>query len=211
MRLVPSWGAGGRRRHPVSLQDSRFRQYGKAMGWTWDEDRGRMVGEVGGWPVSAYEDDTTGEIVVVLHTPATMSPLVVRPRVSGKSVAVDHDGLTALMTGDAAFDAVYEVRASEPWFALLVLSAGVRASLVAAPVQRWATDEDDLVSVGPALRDPLDLLARMAALTAVLESVPWEAYDDPGVPPSREEVASAIDRRRHRLRHHEESALIQRD
>ena len=194
----------------ASLRDSRFRQYGHAMGWTWDEDRGRLVGEVGGWPVSAWEDEDRSS-VIALHTPAAMSPLLVRPRPRGGSVAVDHDGLTPLMTGDKAFDEAYEVRASEPWFALLVLSSTVRAALIAAPTQQWTTEDCDLVSLGPQLRDPLDLLARMAALTAVLESVPWEAYSNTTVPPGRGEVVAALSRREHRLRHQEAAALAQPD
>lgn len=198
------------RHRAASMRDSRFRQYGQAMGWTWVEDRGRMVGEVAGWPVSAYEDESHAS-VVVLHTPAAMSPLLVRPRAHGGSIAVEVDGLTALMTGDRAFDEAYEVRAAEPWFATLVLSPTVRESLLAAPAQQWTTEGSDLVSVGPPLRDPLDLLARMSALTAVLESVPWEAYSDTSVPPGRSEVVAALSRREHRLRHHEDGALVQRD
>lgn len=199
-----------RRQRVVSLRNSRFRQYGHAMGWEWDERRDRMVGEVGGWPVSAYEDESHAS-VVVLHTPAAMSPLLVRPRALGGSVAVEVDGLTALMTGDRAFDEAYEVRAAEPWFASLVLSRTVRQALLAAPSQQWTTEGSDLVSVGPPLQDPLDLLARMSALTAVLESVPWEAYSDTSVPPGRSEVVAALDRREHRLRHHEDVEVLQRD
>lgn len=204
--LRRSW----RRRRDASLRVSRFRQYGNAMGWVWDEDRQCMVGEVVGWPVSAYEE-ADGTSVVVLHTPAVMSPLLVRPRVRGGSIAVEHDGLTALMTGDVVFDQAYEVRAAEPWFAMLVLSHSVRAALVAAPTQQWTTEGSDLLAEGPPLRDPLDLLARMAALTAVLESVPWEAYSNNNVPPGRSEVAAALDRREQRLRDHEEAELVQRD
>ena len=209
-RSVRRLGLVWRRHRAASLRDSRFRQYGHAMGWTWDEDRGRLVGEVGGWPVSAWEDEDRSS-VIALHTPAAMSPLLVRPRPRGGSVAVDHDGLTPLMTGDKAFDEAYEVRASEPWFALLVLSSTVRAALIAAPTQQWTTEDCDLVSLGPQLRDPLDLLARMAALTAVLESVPWEAYSNTTVPPGRGEVVAALSRREHRLRHQEAAALAQPD
>ena len=166
--------------------------------------------QIAGWPVSAY-DGVDGTTVIVLHTPAAMSPLLVRPRVQGGSVAVELDGMVGLMTGDARFDAVYEVRAAEPWFATLVLSAEVRSALVAAPEQQWTTDGADLIAEGPMPRDPLDLLARMAALTAVLESVPWEAYSDPSVPPDKSEVAAALDRRENRLRHHAEAELVQRD
>lgn len=205
-RLHTLW----RSKRASQRRDSRFRQYGQAMGWAWDEDRTGMVGEVGGWPVSAYES-ADGAAVVVLHTPASMSPLLVRPRVHGGSVLVEVDGLTPLMTGDDAFDEAYEVRAGEPWFALVVLSAAVRGALLSAPAQQWTTDGKDLVSVGPELRDPLDLLARMSALTAVLESVPWEAYGDPAVPPGRVAVSAAMVQRAKRLDRQQEAALVQPD
>jgi hypothetical protein len=208
--VIGRFRSAWRGRRARNLRSGVFQRYGRAMGWVWDDNRGRLMGEVNGWPVAAYEEPD-GSSAIVLHSPAAMSPLLVRPLGRGPLPALEMDGLVPLMTGDADFDAAYQVRAAEPWFAMLVLTGPVRGALLAAPAQQWSTDGYDLVSLAPRPRDPLDLLARMSALTVVLESVPWEAYSDSAVPPGRSAVAAALDLREVRLQQRSEAALAQPD
>lgn len=180
------------------------------MGWTTDEHTGVLLGEMAGWPLTAY-DDAQGRSIIEFRAPAAMSPVLARPRRRGAPIVVEQDGLTALMTGDPEFDEAYEVRAAEPWFAYLLLGLEVRRGLLSAPAQEWSIDGATLTSIGPHLDDPLDLLARTGALAAVLESVPWRAYTDTAVPPQRAAVAAALAGQAPRLTHAQATALAQPD
>ncbi|MEO6822906.1 MAG: hypothetical protein ABI246_10175 [Candidatus Nanopelagicales bacterium] len=199
-----------RRRRRQQAREARFRDYLRAMGWTADEHTGVLVGEMAGWPLTAYED-ARGRSIIEFRAPAAMSPVLARPRPRGGPIVMEQDGLTVLMTGDPDFDEAYEVRAAEPWFAYLVLGTEVRRGLLAAPPQEWSIEGARLTAIGPHLDDPLDLLARTGSLAAVLESVPWQAYTDTTVPPQRAAVVAAMAGREPRLTHAQATALSQPD
>jgi hypothetical protein len=180
------------------------------MGWVVDEQTGILRGEMAGWPLTAFQD-AKGRSVVQFRAPAAMSPVVTRLRTRDRPSVAEHDGLTAVMTGDPDFDHAYEVRAAEPWFASLLLAAQVRQGLLSAPPQEWWIEDTVLTAVGPHIDDPLDLLARTGALAAVLESVPWQAYSETTVPPPRAAVTAALARQTPRLTHAQATALAQPD
>lgn len=166
----------------------RLRRYARAMGWYLTTE-GVLLGDVDGIAIRAYED-RKHIAVVELVAPGILPRFEVRSRATATPQV--GDGMREVHTGDAQFDALYSLRAVEPWLARAIVDNTVRRSLVAAPVQSIITVGDTLVSRGGSGLDPLDLLARGTALRTVLESVPWEAYPDRRTIPSQDAVHEVV-------------------
>lgn len=166
----------------------RLRRYARAMGWHLTTE-GVLLGDVDGMAIRAYED-RRHVAVVELVAPGVLPRFELRSRASATSQV--GDGMREVHTGDAQFDALYTLRAAEPWLVRAIVDNTVRRSLVAAPVQSITTVGDTLISRGGSGLDPLDLLARGTALRTVLESVPWEAYPDRRTIPSQDAVHEVV-------------------
>ena len=169
----------------------RLGRYARAMGWHLTTD-GVLVGDVDGIAIRAYEDRKR-VAVVELVAPAILPRFELRPL----SAALPQigDGMRAVHTGDARFDAVYTLRAEEPWLLRAIVDESVRGCLVAAPTQSITAVGDRLVSRGGAGLDPLDLLARGTAMRSLLQAVPWEAYADRRTIPTQSAVQSVLRQR----------------
>jgi hypothetical protein len=160
------------------------------MGWEFSPD-GHLVGEIDGVAIEVYEDRDRMSIVK-LRAPALMPRLATRPRDQHPLTVSDGDGMREVPTGDLSFDRRYLLRAAEPWLARAVVDVGVRRALMAAPTQSWTTVGEDLVARSRAALEPLDLLARATALRALIQAVPWEAYDDRVTTPTPAAVQAAM-------------------
>jgi hypothetical protein len=162
----------------------------------WDlTTTGAIVGEIDGVAVRAYED--RGRTTVIeLVAPGVLPRMEMV--VADRHVAQVSDGMRDVHLGDPVFEAVYIVRAAEPWLARAVIDAQVRRALLAAPDQSWVTREDRLVARSNTKLEPLDLFARATALRTVVASVPWEAYEDRSTPPTLEAVQAVVSERRSR-------------